>query len=261
MQAAAQLARAVHLCPWDLHQSVALAAAAVDGSPGNAPAARRLCSDPRLARLAPSKLPAQPAGSRHAEQDHRQRSSDVPAQPSAEDIRASLSIRAAGALSLGPVVGRDATAGECKVCFNSIANDSRLTYGAPHAPATLTVCRRAPWPGLSSPALEILQLYCTMIVCNTCCADGSGLVAHGTIKRVSAVLRGSAGPAAGRRRRQRGQLPQSAGDGTLSTCARRAAEGLGRPLTCLHYCILSFYAEFICPSRKYAAEPKTLCRQ
>ena len=47
------LSRAVHLCPWDIPQRVALASAALRSGPARAPAAGRLCTDPRLDRLAP----------------------------------------------------------------------------------------------------------------------------------------------------------------------------------------------------------------
>ncbi len=52
-QAWRTLGRAVHLCPWDGPQRVALASAALRSGPARAPAARRLCSDPRLDCLAP----------------------------------------------------------------------------------------------------------------------------------------------------------------------------------------------------------------
>lgn len=43
----------MHACPWDVSQRVALASAALRSGPARAPAAARLCSDPRLDRLAP----------------------------------------------------------------------------------------------------------------------------------------------------------------------------------------------------------------
>ena len=52
-QAWQRLSRAVHACPWDVSQRVALAFAALRSGATRAPAAGRLCRDSRLDRLAP----------------------------------------------------------------------------------------------------------------------------------------------------------------------------------------------------------------
>ena len=116
LQAARQLSGALHLCPWSLPLRVTLAGAAIATSPGSAPAARRLCSDPRLGALAPLKSPVRhPAPHRQTTglPDHGEPA--PPEAPAGAVVQAALLARAAGAIGLGPVAGRAATLAESKV--------------------------------------------------------------------------------------------------------------------------------------------------